>query len=113
MSSLNPARIIATTELTATAVALYTVAVSTQCVIRTIALANHSVASQTTTVYFVPSGGTADDTTTVIKEIAVPAKTTIVLDGLKGLLLIAGESIYMEASNANDITVTASGTEIT
>lgn len=63
-------------------------------------------ADESITVYFVPSGGSAADLTTVIKEMIIPIGSTYVFDSK--MILGTGSTIVAKGSVGSKVTTTIS-----
>ena len=112
MSSLNPEQIIAPTVLTTGAVALYTVPVNTVTVVRRLTFCNTTAAAHTFTVYYTPSAGVVDATTMLINAERLGPTRTVSPPELEGLVLEAGDQIWIKADANSAITVMGAATEI-
>lgn len=71
MTAYNLKAIIDSAQLTNAAATYYTTPANTKCEIRKITFVNTSASAVTVTVYLIPSGGTATDTTTIKKSKAL------------------------------------------
>jgi len=90
----------------------YTVPTGKKCVTRAITFCNPTGTARTVSVYIVPSGGSADNTTTLLKSYAVDTLETLTPSDLQNHVLQAGDTIDIIASSASSITVLGSGTEV-
>lgn len=68
---------------------------------------DESANASTLTLYFIPNSGVADDSTTVIKNVVVPAGETIFFSDEK-VILSNGDTIKATAGTGNLITMTVS-----
>lgn len=66
----------------------------------------HATTSETLTVYVVPSGSSAGNSTTFLKSWVIAAGRTLVID--EPLHLVAGDSIIAVGSTGSLVTATAS-----
>jgi len=90
---------------------LYTVPASTTAIVKDMQIVNTTGSSATITIWLDPDGTTADDTTALIKDWAVPANDFLHWSGFK--VMEAGATIKATAGTASAITVTIDGAEIT
>lgn len=88
---------------------LYTVSATAGkfALIKNIMICNTSVTSATISMASVASAGSESDSNRFMKDVSVPAKTTVQLD--LNMMLANGESLRATASVATTITVVASG----
>lgn len=70
-------------------------------------LTDETVNASSLTLYFVPNGGVIGDTTTVVKNLNIPAGETVFFSDEK-VILSNGDAVVAEASSANLITITVS-----
>jgi len=70
-------------------------------------LTDETVNAAALTVYFVPNGQTATDSTTVVKNLTVPAGETVFFSDEK-VILGNGDTIQAQANAGNLLTVTVS-----
>lgn len=88
----------------------YTVPSLTRAILKTIDLCNTNATATTITVYLVPSGGTAEDATTLVPTVSVNANKMFQWTGAQ--ILNTGDTIQAVAS-ATGTTINASGGECT
>ena len=112
MATLNPQQAIAPTQLTATSVSLYTVPSSTVTVTRRFTFANTDTTAYNFTVHIAPSGVGAVTSTLFINEERLGPKKTVSPPELEGLVLEAGDEIWIKADTTLKINVIGSVTEI-
>ena len=74
-------------------------------------LTDETVNASTLTLYFIPSGGTATDSTTVIKNLIIPAGETVFFSDEK-VILSNGDIIKATAGTGNLITLTVSSLSV-
>jgi hypothetical protein len=88
----------------------YTAGTSERAVIIAATVTNTTAGAVTLRIYLVPTGGTANDTTTIyyVKSIPVSADP-LVLDGLIGKVIEAGGTIQTLASANTSLTLHISG----
>jgi hypothetical protein len=67
----------------------------------------HASTAETLTVYVVPSGSSAGDSTTIIKSLSVPAKRTLIWSFDEPLYLDAGDKIQAVGTTGSLVTATA------
>lgn len=99
---------ITNTQLNATDTAICTSGASEQRAVLVIVFCNLDVATRIITVYAKPSGGSAGDTTTIIKDLAIPAGDSYIWSAGEKFILDANESISGLADVASKITATTS-----
>ena len=112
MSTLNR-RIIAGSQLTASAATYYTAPTNTRCVIKRLSLTNTTAGAVTATIYLVPSGGSAGATNTLTSARTLAAGETWDCVSAEGHVLEAGGTVQALASAITSITIIGSGVEIT
>lgn len=112
--SVVPLKIIATTNLTTSAVG-YGSAVGTGAtqVIKRAIFSNYSGASVTITVNVVAGGGSATTSNQVIDAVSIAAGSTYVSPELSGMTLVAGDQIFALASANSSVNMTVSGIQFT
>lgn len=85
---------------------IYTVPASTRAIVKTIDIANTSSSALTITIYFVPSGGSAGASNTIIPSVTLPPTDIMQWSGAQ--VLNEGDVIQATASGSG-VTVTISG----
>jgi len=113
MSTLNPDQIIAPAAITpAAATQYYVVPANTVTTIRRITFCNVTATAATFTVYYVPNLGAFGITNMVINEERLGPKKSVSPPELEGLVLEAGDTIWIATGTDAAITVVGAGTEI-
>ena len=112
MSALNPEQIIAPSVLTNGSLSYYTVPANTVTVVRRLTFCNTTADAHTFTVYYTPSAGVVDATTMLINAERLGPTRTVSPPELEGLVLEAGDKIWMKADANTAITVMGAATEI-
>lgn len=97
--------------LTATAATYYTVPTGAVGNVKELLFCNVNASSRTITVYFVPSGGTAQDSNTFISAVSIAANTTVRFPF--NTFLAAGATIQALASAATSVAFLPSVLEYT
>lgn len=92
------------------ATTVYTVPASTTAVIRSFTLCNVDTVAHTVTIYFVASGDTPADKSTIFKDISISAKQTLEDDSLRALL--TGDFISAFADVASKVSFRVDGSEV-
>lgn len=90
---------------------LYTVPNATQDVLKGVDLVNTTAGAVTVSVCIVPSGGAPGAANALFFNLSIPANGNQHWSGTQ--VMNAGDSIYMQGSVANAVTLTASGLEST
>ncbi len=90
----------------------YTAPVSTRTIIDKFTATNVDASARTLTVFFVPSGGSAGSSNTIISALSISAGATTDLTQLQNQIMAAGDFIAASASAANAIVIRASGREV-
>lgn len=105
--------VIAGAELTGTAATYYTCPASNRAIVKALSFLNKAATTVTVTVYLVPSGGAADDSTIIVDAQAIaPNESWQCGQALNQVLLAAG-TIQALASSAAEVTIRGSVMEIT
>lgn len=101
----------ATTQLTASAVVMYTQPVNSVGQVLRAVVYNTDTVPRQVTVYRVPNGGSPGTTNIVLSSLAgkVPAGGDMVINVLAGMTLNAGDTIQALADAANVVNFTMSG----
>lgn len=89
--------------------ALYTVAEGQTVMVQRVTFVNVSASSATISVWIVPSGSSADDTTLLVDAVSIPAGKSWNCQYLERHNLNASDAVYAQASSANTITAHVSG----
>lgn len=110
MPTYNLKQLVPARPLPSTASALYTVPASTQTVVKQIILGNTTATDLTTTLNFVPSGGTASISNSLFPEIIISANNAVTID--ISSVLPALSSIHGRASASASINIHISGVEV-
>ena len=97
------------TQLTASAAAIYTSQTRGTAVIKRAVFTNTDVVAQTITVYRVPNGGSATTANIVIDAYSLTAGQAYVASELSSMVLAGGDAIYAKASAGAVVNVTMSG----
>lgn len=97
------------TQLTASAAAIYTSQTRGTAMIKRAVFTNTDTVSQTITVYRVASGGSAGATNIVIDAYSLTAGQAYVAPELSNMVLAGGDAIYAKASAGAVVNVTMSG----
>jgi hypothetical protein len=105
-------RIIDGAQLTTSAATYYTVGTGTSCILRRLTFTNTSAGAVTVTLYLVPSGGSAGDSTTLSKTKSLAAAESWSCPDAEGHVMAAGGTVQALASSATSITLIGSGTEV-
>ena len=95
--------------ITAVTATFYTVGSLTRSILKTIDICNTTISSKRVTVYLVPSGGSASDSTTLIGNVLIPAYGVFQWAGSQ--VLNTGDTIRAVASSTG-CTLNASGAEV-
>lgn len=101
------------TLLTASAATYYTAGTGVQARIDKCTVSNPTATARTFTLYLIPSGGSAADATTVIKDRGVNAGETYTCPEVVGQWLNAGGFVQALASAATALSLRMSGVEVT
>ena len=102
---------ISVANVTNTVTAVYTSSGNTA--VTFMSLCNYSAGNVTANVYLVPSGDTAGNTNIVLSSLGLTAEDTYQLySGGEKLLFANGDSIQVDASDNNAVTVVVSHTPI-
>lgn len=110
-TSLSPQRLFAPADIGNSVGTLYTsTSVTTQ--IQGIWLCNHTTASVTVTLYAVPSGGSAQDSNAIVKDLPIGPKGYVKLDVGGAIYLASGGTLQAVASAATSVSVFAGGVQI-
>lgn len=113
-AALSPKTLYCNRPTVNTALAAYTCPASSSAEIRSAIAANGTGSPVNLTVFHVPSGRSADATTTVYPAQPVPAASSLILsDLLGGLCLGPGDAIWIQTASANSIVVSITGIEST
>lgn len=100
-------------QLANTATTYYTGAEKTNTIIKKLTFTNTDTSNRTVTVYIVPSGGSADATTTLISaKVLIPGETWECFEA-EGHVIEPAGTLQMVASAATAITAIGSGVKIT
>lgn len=111
---ITPKRLVTPAQLTGSSTTLYTVPASTTTQVKQIVLVNDTTSAVTATLYIVPSGSSADDTTILIKAKSIPTDgTPYILAFDEGFLLNAADTIRGLASTTAQVTYHITGDEMT
>ena len=73
-----------------------------------IVFCNTDTATRTITMYALPNGGSDGDTTTILKDFAIPAKDTFIWSGDEKLILETSAKINGICDVANKVSATTS-----
>lgn len=106
-------RMVAGSQLTASAATYYTVGASTRAQIQAMTITNRNASSRTVTIHLVPSGGTADDTNIILAAKSLAQNESYKVIEAIGQWLEAGGTIQALASAATSVNLVASGIEVT
>ena len=113
MAQVTTEQIIAPQQIAATATQYYEVPAGAKTIVRRITFTNtHVTDVMQVTVYYVPSAGSANDATTLLKTYNIGPTQTRAPAELEQHTLIAGDTIWLEASTASEVTVVATGTKV-
>lgn len=96
-----------------TANTVYTVPASTTTGITAVQLCNTTASDVTVRLFYVPSGGSADQTTAMLFDFNIPANDYHSFSPEKPHYLEAAGTIQFQNGTANGVTITVSGAEIT
>jgi hypothetical protein len=88
---------------------LYTASAVTA-IIKSIRICNTTTSDATCRIFLVPSGGTADQTTSIYYDFNIPANSTLSDDGFH--ILEASGTLQVRTGTASALTFTASGAEV-
>jgi hypothetical protein len=110
MAAYTPTQLCPTTELTTSAVILYTVPAATSTIIKQVLISNVSGIDARATIHLVPSGGTPVPENKAFGEILVPANTTQLVDG--SIVIPTGATVQGLANISDAINVHISGVEV-
>jgi uncharacterized protein YxjI len=110
--AIEPVILTPTSPLASTLTEVYAVPANGKVVVKRAAFVNVSNAPQTFTVYRVPSSGSAVDGNIMIKEFRLSAGESYVTPELTNLVLTAGDSLQMLASDDDVVNVTISGLSV-
>ncbi len=108
-----PQRLIAGSQLTASAATYYTVGSNQRAIIHNLALTNTTASAVTATVHLISTGATETLTNMLISARAIAPGETYGCPEAVGFVLLATGTIRALASEAAKITITASGVEWT
>lgn len=103
--------LVQTAYVSSSMTAVYTVPGSTKAIIKEIILCNITTSEQTVTVLTVNTGGGSTDASAIMKDLAIPAKTSIWLEGITTIMEASSE-LRAQAANASSVTIRVSGVEI-
>lgn len=109
--AITPKRLVAGSQLTASAATYYTAPAGTKTRIDACALTNTTAGAVTATMHLVASGGTATASNTVLSARSLAAGATLVVPGAVGQWLEAGGTLQALASAGASISLVASGVE--
>jgi len=110
--SVTPKKIIAGSQLTASAATYYTAPANTRTKITKLTFTNSDTVARTVTLYLVPSGGSAGVTNLLVKAFPVGPGATYEAYEAEGHVLMTGDFIQALADSAGQVTIQASGLEI-
>jgi len=105
----KPIQLIAVTALTASLASYYTAPASKRVIISKFTLTNTDAGVQNVDVHVVPTGGSADSSNIVIKQLALDAGQTAAVYQLEGHIMAAGDEIHAVADDASVVLLFASG----
>lgn len=108
----TPKRLFDPVQLGVGSSTLYTVPAATVTKLNVIILVNDTTTSVTATLYLVPSGGAAGDINLLCRAKIIPSDGDPVVLKLKGYYMSAGDKLEGLASVADQLTVHASGDEL-
>ena len=91
---------------------LYTVPALTTTYLKSLAICNTTTSDATCRVFLVPSGGTTDQTTSILYDYIITANQSVFLSGIDHILEAAG-TIQVQTGTGSALTFTASGQQIT
>jgi hypothetical protein len=112
MALSTPEKIIPGSQLTGSAATYYTAPANTRTIITSMSLCNTTATARTVTIYLIPSGGSASDSNTIVKNCLVPAyDTRVVYEAQRQVIKTAG-FIQALADSASAVTLQASGVEV-
>lgn len=100
-------------QLAATAATLYTCPTATRCRVLAATACNDTTTTTTATLYVVQSGDTAGVTNLVVNAAGLASQEALTLDELVGHILEPGDFISGLAGDADQVTLTISGVEVT
>lgn len=110
--SLTPAVLIAPQQV-ANATTTYYTSTGLKTRIDKLTVTNPTATARSITIYLVPSAGSANDGTTIVKDKVINAGETWNCPDVVGQILAAGGTIQAVASAATALTISAAGVQIT
>lgn len=112
---ITPKKLFAPAQLTGSSAVYYTVPLNVKTIIKKLTFTNpvSSAAARLVTVYLVPSGGSASDTTTLISQKSVAIGETWECFQIENHIIESQDTIRAFADAATDVTIMGSGLEIT
>lgn len=112
---ITPKKLFAPAQLTNAAATYYTVPGNTRTIIKKLTFTNpvSSAAARLVTVYLIPSGGSASDTTTITSQKAVAIGQSWECFEAENHILNPGDFLQAFADAGTDVTIMGSGLEVT
>lgn len=112
---ITPKKLFPPAQLTGAAATYYTVPTNVKTIIKKLTFTNpvSSAAARQVTVYLVPNGGSASDTTTIASAKVVAIGQSWECFEAENHILEAGDTIQAFADAATDVTIMGSGLEVT
>ncbi len=108
---LIPSCLVEGVQLTAAVATYFTAKTKAKAILGAVSLTNTSAADKSVTIYVVKSGGAADDSQTVLKDVTVTAGKTRACPEFAGRVLESGDTLQAVASAAGSVTLMVSGLE--
>jgi len=109
-TTVTPKPLVQGILLTGSAATLYTVPASTTAVIRSLTFCNNDTVARTITLYLVASGDTPADKNTVLREISIASKETLIDDTLR--VLLTGDKVSAFADVTGKVSFRTDGSEV-
>lgn len=91
---------------------MYTVPASTRTGISAVHMCNTTASAVTVRVFFVPSGGSADQSSAMLYDFTIAPNDYHSLSPERPHFLDTGDMVYVQNGTANGVTFTVSGVEI-